>query len=102
MTVMTLPENPDHIVRERRGWIAGVIGAALLGFAAGNGHTTQGAISHVSDQLGQEKAAENCQHKRADKAVKVANQGIVSNYIVTVPIPDPAALPKDCPAAPKK
>lgn len=42
---------------ERRLWLAACLACALVGFGIGNGHTTQGAIAQVSDQLGQNKAA---------------------------------------------
>jgi hypothetical protein len=78
------------LTSERKEWIAAVFVAALIGFWIGNGHTTQGAVEHISQELG-------CEHSRADKTAKVAKQAIVSAYSDNVPIPDAKAIPKDCP-----
>lgn len=74
-------------VSERKGWIAAVIAAAVLGFAGGNGHTTQGAVAHISDQLGQEKKAADCEHHRANATVQLALQPTVI---------EKSDLPPDC------
>ncbi len=79
-TTMTQSSNfGAWFTHERRMWIAGVLGSALVGFAGGNGHTTQNAISHVSAQLGDQKKAAavaahvaGCEHQRADIATTVA------------------------------
>ncbi len=91
----------------KREWFRGgliALVAGVGGFALGNGHTTQGAISHVSEQLGQAKVVVDktkklvtCEHKRADVAGAVANQAVASNFIANVPVPDPAVIPGDCP-----
>jgi hypothetical protein len=81
---------------ERRNWVALVICAALAGFGLGNGHTTQGAIATVSDQLGQAKAQipklaarAGCEKWRADVSANLAKQ---SNMV------DPSEIPADhCP-----
>jgi len=41
---------------ERRVWILAVTMSGLLGFAMGNGHTTQNAIQNVSDAYGVKSA----------------------------------------------
>ena len=64
------------MLRDVRVRIAGAcMLSAAVGFAVGNGHTTSGAVEHVSDQLGQEKvrtralaSVAGCQEKRADIA----------------------------------
>ncbi len=87
--------------------------AALAGYSLGNGHTTQGAVQHVSEQLGQKqaevhklntviipklKAANHCEAARGDKAAAVATQAIKSAVLDAVPIPSPSAIPSDnCP-----
>lgn len=92
---MVLAQN-NHTFRcwftyERRKWIALVMAAVLSGFAWGNGHTTQNAIEHATEQAG-------CEHYRADKAIKVAKQGIDAATTFRVNPPDPKALPVDnCP-----
>lgn len=101
-------ESPDWMKRfgigwfnfERRNWVALSIACGLLGYSAGNGHTTQNAITNISDQLGQVKSAENCEHKRADKAIGVAKMAIVAASAADpdAAVPDPHVLPlKDCP-----
>ncbi len=94
---------------ERRNWIMLAFLMGCGGFALGNGHTTQGAISHVADQYGQAKvtvkavtAQKNCEHRRGDIAVKVANEALASNFTTAVPIPDTDTIPADCPPVPKK
>lgn len=90
---------------ERRNWIALVIVGTMAGFSVGNGHTTQGAISNISNQLGQKvgenhklTAAAHCEGVRADKATVVARQAIRGALIDSAPIPSPSAIPRDdCP-----
>ena len=60
---------------ERRTWLAVVACAALAGYWAGNGHTTQDAIQSVSQKLGVKTvqvktlaSVAGCQQKRADIA----------------------------------
>ena len=100
-------EHPilDWLTYERRNWIGLVTVAALAGFAFGNGHTTSGAVEHISDQLGQKSAlvhrltaANNCESKRGDKAAEVAKQAIRGALIDTAPVPSPSQIPADnCP-----
>jgi hypothetical protein len=78
------------LTSERKEWIAAVFFALLAGFCIGNGHTTQGAVEHISQELG-------CEHVRADRSTKVAKQAIVSAYSDSVPIPDARSIPRDCP-----
>lgn len=116
MTARSLEQAPrwaDWVTHERRNWIGAAILCGLFGFSLGNGHTTQGAIQHVSEQLGQKqaevhklntvvipqlKAATHCESARGDKAAAVAHQAIQSATIDAVPIPSPNAVPRDnCP-----
>lgn len=88
---------------ERRNWMALILVAGAGGFSLGNGHTTQGAVQNISDQLGQKdaqvqhlkakvipalKAEAGCEHWRADTAAKLALQ---------TSLIDPKELPGDCP-----
>jgi hypothetical protein len=88
---------------ERRGWVAAVVFAGAVGFGFGNGHTTQGAIQHVSQQLGNEKATvkqlktkdipalkslAGCESWRADVATSLAERPVIVN---------PSEIPGDCP-----
>lgn len=83
---------------ERRNWCAVIVLAACAGYAGGNGHTTQGAIVHVSQQLGDAKAKAACEHKVAQKAKAVAKQGILAATRDDVAAPDPRTIPADnCP-----
>lgn len=98
---------------ERRNWIALVVVGSLGGFGLGNGHTTQGAVQNVSQQLGQKsaqihklqtvdipklRAAVHCEGRRADTATVVAKQAIRGALVDSAPVPPPSALPKDnCP-----
>jgi hypothetical protein len=78
------------MTRERRGWVFALIAVGAACYGWGNGHTTQVAVEHISQELG-------CEHVRADKTAKVAKQAIVSAYSDNVPIPDPKLIPKECP-----
>lgn len=90
---------------ERRNWLALVIMGFVSGYGVGNGHTTTGAVEHISDQLGQteHKAAvveteAQCEHRRADKATAVAGNAILSANVDNVPTPKFKDLPTDnCP-----
>lgn len=57
---MSLPitkENDMHwITPERVNWLVGVALSALVGFGAGNGHTTQHSIDAIADKQGQTAA----------------------------------------------
>ncbi len=66
----------------------------LLGFAAGNGHTTTGAVAHVSEQLGQQNVAlakTRTALKQSDcdknRIVGIAAQGILAGEQASVPAP---------------
>ena len=95
----------DWFTYERRNWGGAIIICALAGYAVGNGHTTSGAIDHISDQLGQteHKAAivqkdASCEHNRANKIASVAGQAILSNSVEAVPTPQFKDIPVDtCP-----
>lgn len=63
----------------RRAFLAGLFLGGLGGFGLGNGHTTQGAIEHISQQIG-------CEHQIASKAIVLAKR----HTIVA-----PSELPKD-------
>jgi enamine deaminase RidA (YjgF/YER057c/UK114 family) len=90
--------SPGWFTFERRNWLALICVSALLGYSAGNGHTTHDAISHISDQLGSAKQSEGCEHKRAEKAIVVAKQTIRAANTEDAAIADMKALPlKDCP-----
>lgn len=95
----------DWMTHERRNWIAGIIVAALGAYSVGNGHTTTGAIQHVSWQLGEKKAqivklkvAAHCEDARATKASSVAGQAILSANIDAIQTPKFGDIPVDnCP-----
>lgn len=103
METQAMPQSLDiatpvkrWLTFERRNWIALIAVGAFVGYGFGNGHTTQGAVQNISDQLGRTRKAEGCEHWRANKATSVANQAVVSNYTMDVPVPDLKAIPKDC------
>lgn len=96
---------------ERRNWLAIVLLALMGGYAGGNGHTTQGAVQNISQQLGTQgqilakvKQHDACEHRRADVSSRVAVQAIVGANSPVGLVPDVSALPADCPhpVAPKK
>ena len=82
-----------------------IVSAGLAGFAIANGHTTTGAVEHISQQLGQKsaeasklKALVKCEDTRADRASVVAGQAIVANVVGTIKSPTAAEIPADnCP-----
>lgn len=107
MTNINHEPNMGWFTRERRNWLAAILASGLGGFAVGNGHTTQNAITSISESYGQKKvqliqekkqAAE--EHCTAQRFKTVAKQAIVSANSDTVPTPDASAL-KPCPL-PKK
>jgi len=122
MELMHLNPAPDSRFSwfnyERRNWIVALALAACVGYAGGNGHTTQGAILNVSQQLGDKKAElttlktkvipklkaqAGCEHSRADKASVVAEKAIVGAVVDSAPVPSPKEIPADnCPKAPVK
>lgn len=71
--------------------------SALLGFAAGNGHTTRGAVTSLSDRLGKATALANCEDRRGRQLERVARQAIVANAVEAVPTPSTGEIPRDCP-----
>lgn len=117
MLIQTMQKSHDGgapalswLTFERRNWLALAFVVGAAGYGVGNGHTTQGAIQDVSQQLGQKKAevhalqtvtipklkaANNCEANRGDKAAAVATQAIKSATIEAVPIPSPSAIPAD-------
>lgn len=82
------PVEPEGSWFRNVKWIAAFALGGALGFALGNGHTTQGAISDVANKYGVAKVAAGCEHKRADKATELALQ---------TQIVDPSQLSPDCP-----
>lgn len=90
----------------RKSMALAFVAGAIAGYAGGNGHTTQGAIEHVSDQLGQTKNKlvtvekhDNCVTKKAQIATAVANTAVQSAIRPDVDVPDTAVIPY-CPPAP--
>lgn len=76
---------------ERRNWLCACVGALALGFAIGNGHTTQNAVQDIA-------AREACEHVVANKAIVVAKKAIKGATSDTAPIPATSDLPRDnCP-----
>lgn len=71
MQSLILAASESWLTHERRYWIAGVLLSAAVGFGVGNGHTTDEAIAHVSDQYGQ-KAAKVVVLQKELKAAKGA------------------------------
>lgn len=114
MEIRTVQSSPDigfpsfgWFTPQRRGLAIAFFLGACAGFGVGNGHTTQGAIEHVSAQLGDAKGAvavlqrhDNCVALQAKVATAVANQAVVSAVVRATPIPDPSVIP-DCPPPPK-
>lgn len=91
---------------ERRNWLAIAICTALAGFSVGNGHTTQGSIVNISQQLGQKKAVikkletvdipkikavAGCQAAKADVATKVVRGAADRADIPACPPPSSVA-----------
>src|SRR5580698_3796140 len=54
MVTQEFQESPDMnwFTMERKNWIAVAIFAACLGYGAGNGHTTQGAVQSIANAQG--------------------------------------------------
>lgn len=112
MQIPQLPKN-SWFTSERELWLAAILFAGVAGFGIGNGHTTQGAILNVSQQLGDQKAVvrdlktkvipklkaeSGCEKKRADKTAAVATKAIIGAVVDTAPIPSPKEIPADnCP-----
>lgn len=101
MLVPTLQRKINWLTLERREWLVTVALAGLLGFGLGNGHTTQGAVANISDQLGQQKKATvtaskvaGCEHARANIATGVAVQSQNGDDVNLASIPNCPALPK--------
>jgi hypothetical protein len=96
-------------IRRRHWWEVGrvntvgtrAVGAfvlgALIGFAAGNGHTTKASISSLSDRLGQTQAWAKCEDHRADQAKGVAKQAIKGALVWDERVPSTSEIPRDCP-----
>jgi hypothetical protein len=76
------------VTTERRNWLALAAVCALLGYSAGNGHTTQKSVASISDRLGQARQEAGCEHWRAAKAIQLAEQPVIVQ---------PGQIPKDCP-----
>lgn len=76
---------------ERRNWVAIVLAAGLCGFGIGNGHTTQGAVAHISDQLGQTSKKLAVTACERGVARQVAGQAIAAANTGEVPVPDISA-----------
>lgn len=99
----------EWFTKERRMWLAACGLCALAGGGYMNGHTTQSAVSHISDQLGQKtvalkktqtvvvklQAANNCEGARANKATQIAKDAIKGALSISDPIPSTSDLPKD-------
>lgn len=84
--------------RRRWEWGAWAAVSFCLGFAAGNGHTTQGAVQNISQQLGDAKKWARCEDRLAVKTAAVANKAIVGAWSATAPIPEFRDIPRDnCP-----
>lgn len=84
-------------------WIGVCAVAFCAGLALGNGHTTQGAVAHISDQLGQAKAAAGCENHRASRATAVAGKAILAANLDSMVVPKFRDLPVDnCPHPEKK
>lgn len=77
-------------------WLGACVVSGLLGFAAGNGHTTQNAIASTSDRLGQVQKLAACEDHRADKATAVAKQAIRVALVDAAPVPSAREIPPDC------
>jgi hypothetical protein len=103
-------EHSGWMTRERRNWLALVVLSLAVGFAFGNGHTTQNAVQDISQQLGKKGkeldkakveavlAKDNayCQRKRAEQAQVLTVQAVVSVKTKTVPLPSIDDIP-ECP-----
>ena len=89
----------------RKAFSAGLLIGSLGGYSAGNGHTTQGAVEHVSAQLGQTKAVLNTVEKHDIPALKSEagcehwRAQVAANLAVQPAVVDPSQIPADCPHA---
>lgn len=88
----------------RRAFFAGLFVGLAAGLAIANGHTTQGAIQNVNQQLEQTKAALNTAEKKDIPALKAQAgcekwRGDVNGDLATKPVMvNPAAVQADnCP-----
>lgn len=106
MFLQLLQQKTNWATTERRAWTFAVIASAAIGFGFGNGHTTQGALSHVTWQLGQQKKVvakladvAGCQTLRAKVAKTDAIASENGANINLAAIPNCALPPK---LAPKK
>lgn len=100
MLALSLQQTISWFTKERREWLVAVCFAFAAGYGTANGHTTQGAIAHVSDQLGQTKKAlvktqqaDGCEYRLVQQTTALAKEPVVV---------DPSRIPKDnCPPIPK-
>lgn len=100
MLALSLQRTISWFTTERRMWTVALFAALLAGFGLGNGHTTQGSIAHVSDQLGQTETAlvssekvAKCEHRIVQQTTALAKEPVIV---------DPSRIPKDnCPPIPK-
>lgn len=98
MVTNLMPTDRENwLTNERKNWLGAVIVALCAGYGVGNGHTTQGAIEHVSEQVGQKDAKlkalqtkiipalqdqAGCEHSRADKAAEVGDMPDYCRHVV--------------------
>lgn len=109
LATSALRQRIEWFTPERKVWIVVVITTAASFYGLGNGHTTQDAVAHISDQLGQQKTATvtaekaaGCEHFRARVATAVANQVINSVNAQDAQPPSTDAIPQDNCPHPKK
>lgn len=104
---MPINQQPDSgffswLTPARRNLVAVFLLGLFVGYAGGNGHTTGGAIEHISQQLGDAKVAAKCEHAVAQKSQAIAKQAIVAANVPEIAAPDPSVLPADkCPPVKK-
>lgn len=88
-------QRTGWLTDERIKWLGAVIFVGVAGFMTGNGHTTQGAVQNIAQQLGDAKAAKACEHRVAKVNTHIATQAIISLNNAYVPTPALHEVAKD-------
>lgn len=101
MQALSLQQTISWFTTERREWLVAVCFAFAAGYGVGNGHTTTGAIVHISDQLGQTKSTlaktrnvAGCEHYARVTAVRDANAAEQGADVDLRDVPSCPGLPK--------
>lgn len=108
MEIKAMPQSPElklpsfgWLTPSRKSAAVGFLLGAIAGYAGGNGHTTQGAIEHISAQYGDAKKDtvtlqrhDNCVTRKADVATIVANSPELDTSIIPYCPPPPKVTVK--------